>query len=241
MRIIHAIWERRNIGSDTYEIKISPDDNFDDIIKEVIKCEGDYIVVKIPTGMVDFMNRIVDFGFRFVETSISCHYNISQDLLLPSSKKEILKKCSFRQMTDFDLTYLFDRLSEGLYTTDRIALDPMFSIKIANKRYRGWIEDELVHGSKIYNVICLGKKVGFFGLKKTEDKKYFGFLNGVYKEYQHQGFGTMVHCMEIQAAKDNGANVLQSAFSSNNNGAFSVHMSLGYRYDGAEYVFVKHQ
>jgi len=241
MKIIHALWEKRNIGSDTYEISIQENDKFEDCIQKIEECSGDYIVVKIPAGMADFMLSISKCNYRFVETIVSCHYNTYMPFNISEKSKILLEKCSYEKMTQGDLDFLYENLNNGLYTTDRISLDSYYSVKISNNRYHGWINDEIDQGSQIYKIIYENNVIGFWGLKKISDIEQYGFLNGVYKNYQGMGFGTVMHCLQIQAAKDLGAEKTLSVFSSNNYGAFSIHMSLGYKLDDVNYIYIKHR
>lgn len=241
MQIIHALWEERNIGSNTYEINIQKNDNFDNCIEEIEGCNGDYIVVRIPAGMADFISKIPMYNYRFVETALSCHYSTSMPFNISEKNKKLLKRCRYEKMLQQDLDVLHKNLNDGLYNTDRIALDPFYSVKISNNRYRGWINDEIGRGAKIFKVICDNNAVAFFGLKKLSNADAFGFLNGVYTKYQGLGFGTIMHCLQIQASKDLGFENTLSSFSSNNYGAFSIHMSLGYKLDQVNYVYIKHR
>lgn len=239
MKIIDAVWEKRNLGVNTSEILIESEIDTKGFFDNQTWNDSEYVVVRFPTGLIGFANDLSDNGFRFIETAVACHFDLNKEYNLNSIQKRFFKNCQYELMNDDDLSELHTNLKNILFETDRIALDPYFTLQQANNRYWGWINDEIAGGSKIYKIMYKEKAAGFFGLKGEPIKPY-AFLGGVYKAFQNVGIGSIMNYLEIEAARKCGARELRSAFSTNNHGAFSVHMSMGYILDKVEYIFVKH-
>lgn len=59
MKIIDAVWEKRNLGVSCYEVLFDPEDTLEEIKSLRLKFEErEYLVFKIPTNRVDIVNYI---------------------------------------------------------------------------------------------------------------------------------------------------------------------------------------
>jgi hypothetical protein len=240
MKIIDAYWEKRNIGVDTTEIFIEGHEVLPDILTEIKKHERDYNVIKIPIGRADIINALQEAGYVFIETLTQC-YEDSKEIPLNSIQKRILQSCLIVEALAADLEGVFESINMGLFQTDRISLDPHFGIRVGNRRYCLWIQDEIARGAKLFIVNSGQKKIGFFILKKTDDKEYYLFLSGLFPEFQKSGIGFCPHCQGILKCFELGARRVKLSYSSNNRGAAALHMNLGHRLDLQYYVFIKHK
>ncbi len=239
MKIIDAVWEKRNLGISTCEVVIENEADIKEFFYDWQWKDYEYIVVKISSELIGFACNLSDAGFHFIETAVACHYDVKKEFNLNPIQKRFFENCCYEFMNDDDLSELHTNLNNILFENDRVALDPYFTFQQANNRYWGWINDELSKGSTVYKILYKQKNIGFFGLRDDKNKP-FAFLGGIYKTHQNKGMGSIMNYMEIMAAKNRGASELQSTFSTNNRGAFAVHMSMGYILDKIEYVFVKH-
>jgi len=239
MKIIDAVWEKRNLGVSTCEVVIENKSDIKEFFNNRQWNDYEYIVVKFPTELIGFANDLADADFHFIETAVACHYDVRKEFNLNPIQKRFFENCQYVLMNDKDLAELHTNLENILFETDRVALDPYFTLQQANNRYWGWINDEIERESEVYKIIYRQKSAGFFGLKGSKIRP-FEFLAGVYKPFQNVGIGSIINYMSIEAAKNQGAIELQGAFSTNNKGAFAIHMSMGYVLDNVEYVFVKH-
>ena len=69
-------------------------------------------------------------------------------------------------MQDKDIRRLHKELNNDMFVDDRVSLDPKFSQDQANRRYIGWISDDVKLGGKLFKMLYKGKAVGFFTFKK---------------------------------------------------------------------------
>ena len=136
--------------------------------------------------------------------------------------------------------YIFSRITEGLFVDDRVSLDPKFDNNKSNLRYVGWINDEIERGSILYKMVYNNKIAGFFNMRNKGNGIFHASIGGIFPEYQTLGLGVCMNYFEIAKAIKHDAKRIYSAFSSNNRGAYAVHLSMNYILDKQYYVFVKH-
>ncbi|MGN6711800.1 hypothetical protein [Anaerocolumna jejuensis] len=239
MKLTHAVWEKRNMGVDCWEALIQDGDTIEEFLDNAPKFETEYTVIKIPASMIGFGLELQKYGYFYIETAISCHHDLKMPEL-NKIQKRLLDEMSYEEMTEIDRQELFGEIDKGIFTTDRIILDPYFTRKQANNRYKGWIKQETDNGSQIYKMIYRGSTVGFFTYKDIGKGVYFPYIGGIYESYLKAGVGFAQNCFHIEeAVKRSGKKVLGS-YSTNNRGAASIHMSMGYILDETTYVYVKH-
>ncbi len=239
MKVVEAVWERRNIGLSTFEIEVSESDSWEELRELIEHLQFDYLVVKIPPSRTDFVFKASDLGLIFVEQVTSAHY--SGDLpTLDSLQRRILKSLSCQEITRSNREALFQEITKGLFKTDRVAIDPLLGIEKSSQRYLGWISDELKSGAVIYEVTKAEELIGFFLIRSLNTNTSRAILAGLLEKYQKSGLGFVLNFLEIEVSKKMGANSVQSAFSSNNRGALAIHMSMGYKVDRQHYIYVKH-
>ena len=241
MKIVDAYWEKRNLGVITYELTVeSPDDQ--NRIKEFEKTSDyEYLVIKIPAQLLPALLSLQDEGYQFIEMNTVCSYDCNKPYSLIGIQKRLYDSISYEKMSNDDIEYLFMRITEGMFVTDRVYIDAFFRKRQSAKRYIGWIQDEISRGANLYSILYKDKKVGFFGLSQVKDNECFAFLGGVFPEYQRIGIGVIMNCFEIDEAKRQGAKRVITSFSSNNRGAYAVHLALNYTLIDNYYVFIKHR
>jgi hypothetical protein len=239
MEIIEAVWEKRNIGLVTFEIQVSENDSWEELRETIENIQFDYLVVKIPPSKTDFIFKASDLGLIFVEQVTKAHYS-GELPMLDSLQQRIIKSFSCKEITLSNKKILLQEISNGLFKTDRVAIDPFLGLEKSSQRYLGWISDELEAGAVIYEVTKEEDLVGFFLIRQTDPNTSHAILAGLLNKYQKSGLGFVLNFLEIKISKDNGANTVHSVFSSNNRGALAVHMSMGYKVDRQHYIYVKH-
>lgn len=241
MKVIHAVWEKRNLGIDCYEVELEAQDSFNEFKDWEASACGEYMVVKVPVERDDIFLKMPSLGYTFIEMATQCHYDNTREFVLNSVQKRLMDQISCVPMDSESLDYMFCQIEAGLFVTDRIAIDPCFSVKMANHRYIGWIKDEIERGATIYKIVYRDKHVGFMGMKQRDDGQYYQFIGGVYQEYQRIGIGSLMIYLGIRKAQDLKKKRTHLAFSSNNRGAYALHLSIGCILDNAYYVYVKHR
>jgi hypothetical protein len=239
MEIIEAVWEKRNIALSTFEIEVSENDSWDDLKESIQNLRFDYLVVKIPPSRTDLIFKTSDVGLIFVEQVTKAHYS-GELPRLDSLQQRILNSLSCKEMTQSNKKILFQEISNGLFKTDRVALDPLLGIEKSSQRYLGWISDELKAGALIYEVTKTEDLIGFFLIRQVNANTSHAILAGLLDKYQKSGLGFVLNFLEIEISQKMGASAVYSIFSSNNRGALAIHMSMGYKVDRQHYIYVKH-
>lgn len=241
MKIVDAVWEKRNLGVSCYEIKVEKEDSLSLLADTLKNYKADYMVVKLPVGMAAHSFFLQDNGFYFIETMTLCQYNLQKPITLSSLQQRMVSAFTYQEMREEDLQELFEEIKKGMFATDRVALDPFFSSEQSANRYIGWIKDEIQHRSSIYKVENkMGQSVGFFGYKEVRRDTGCSFLGGLYTVQKNLGLGMNLHYYAWQEGKKRGHRRFDALVSSNNRGASVVSISLGYMLEEQYYVFVKH-
>lgn len=240
MNIVHAVWEKRNLGVDCYKMTVTDEDTWETVVNEEKEVHGDYLVIKVPERRRDISIRLNELGYSFVEAQYHCYYDNSKKFELSPIQKRLYDNMTYSEMNNDDIRYMNSRISEGLFVDCTEAVDPAFSVQLADKRVVGHISDELEKGGRIYKMTYRDKPVGFFGLAEQDDGNCRAYIGGIYPEFQRAGFGPLMYYSYITESIRLGAKKTISGFSTNNHGANAMHMALGYILDHVEYIFVKH-
>ncbi|MDB4644842.1 GNAT family N-acetyltransferase [Rubripirellula sp.] len=239
MKVVHAEWERRNLNVDCVEISVQSDDSIETIIQGIQEYSTDYTVVRVPTTKAEITLGVQNLGFQYAETITTCiHTGIK--FTTNNIQQRLLKRVTWETMNNDGLDNLLKELLNGIFSTDRIALDPNFGPKIANRRYANWLQDEFEHSAKLFEVRYDKKPMGFFSLKEISNEITFAFLSGTYDAFRNSGLGFACHHEAIRAAIQFGAKKVKTAFSSNNRGAAAVHFSMGHTLAEQQHIFIRH-
>jgi len=243
MRIIDAFWEKRNLGVETKEIILDNNDLLQDLenILNPLSFERRYIVAKVPVGRPDFIKFLTDKGFCFIESLFEVTLRI-EEFELPKAIKRFDDMLMYRKLaTNDDFERLGREIKRGVFTTDRIALDPNFGIDIAAIRYVNWIMDEVQNGTEVYEILYKENPIGFFTLKNLSDGKYDNFLAGMYRGRQNNGLGFSMLSKPIIELKKRKAKFYVSHVSSNNLAIMRLDFSFGFSPTNVVYVMTKIQ
>lgn len=239
MKIIDAVWEKRNLGVSTLEVTIEENDMIDDVVSKLSEIESEYVVVKCPIAKFEYNYELSKMGFTFVETIINVTHNL-KNIELDMIQKRINDSVSYEQMNADDIEQLNRELDYGLFYTDRIYLDTFFQKKQAANRYKLWMQDEVKRGSKLYKLIYKNQSIGFFIFKELGDGVAYPFLAGIYKDFQKYSFGSMFIYKPMEEAIKRNCKMISTYVSSNNFNAVNAHVKIGFNVKNMQYVFVKH-
>jgi hypothetical protein len=230
MKIIDAFWEKRNLGIESKEIILSNSDSLSDIesVLNSLLSARYYIVVKIPIRKPDFIRFLTEKGFYFVESLFEVSLHIP-DFKLPESLKKFDEMLKYRKLTSReDLERLSIEIKKGIFTTDRIALDPIFGIDISSVRYINWLKDELLKGSEIFEISFKENPIAFFTLKNISEGKYDNFLAGMYHNESNIGFGFSILSKPLIELKNRQAKYYITHISSNNLAVMRLYFYFGF-------------
>lgn len=239
MKIIDAVWEKRNLGVNTLEIVIERDDTIDEIKKKLDTIHEEYMVIKVPAERTDVMLLLPQFGFSFIECTIKVTHNL-KNLNLTGIQKRLVDAVSYELMNEDDIEQLFDEIKKGLFYTDRIYLDPYFTKEQAANRYIGWIKDEISRGTDLYKYIYKDKTFGFFTFKDLGNDEYYPFLAGVYSDHINTGLGFAFNYKPLMEAIRRNGKLISTYISTNNLNTIRMHNVMGFSFDEVSYVYIKH-
>ena len=140
MKVINAFWEEKNLGVTTAEILIGNDDDAKETVFEINKISKEYVVCKVPSDRSDILYLLQNNGFIYIEDQIEVEHNL-HEVTRNRIMQRLYDSLEYREMTETDIDYLFDEISRGMFSSDRISLDPYFDKNLASQRYINWIND----------------------------------------------------------------------------------------------------
>jgi hypothetical protein len=129
-------------------------------------------------------------------------------------------------------------IGDETFATDRIALDPLFNVGVANRRYKNWLMD--MKGKPFTFVTQIkyeNKDVGFFAdTVDPETRTVRALIGGIFKAYQEIGLGgVLIHC-PLMLNAERGMDKFTTAISSNNFSVFQWYVFFGFSIDNVSYV-----
>ncbi|WP_096022730.1 GNAT family N-acetyltransferase [Campylobacter lanienae] len=250
MEIIEAYWEKRNLGVDTYEIRLNNNDlnNILDIIEEIFsdKYKNAYLIIKMPVSNLRALHALEDNGFRFMETQ----FHMKKSLInyetpkivskIISRLKNVLKQKEISKDAE-SWRAVVDLMTDNMFYTDRIYLDPELEKGTSCNRYQNWIMDEVNNiNSHLFVYYYKDAPIGFGFVKIDQEKKViYDLLEGIFEKYQNAGFGYMMFDCALKSYKNQGLDKLETSISSNNPSILKLDQIFGYTIVKEEYVLRK--
>lgn len=239
MEIIDAVWEKRNLGCETVEIRCSYEDETLDV-EAINSLKQPYQVMKIPAGKADLLLQAQGLGFQVMECQIGFKRTV-KDFEMPKKYQRFVKDTSYHEASQEEIEDTLRRIEAGnMFTTDRIALDSHFSKEIAGKRYANWIRDLLKNGYVLYMKTYKCEVFGWSINNSSTSKKANAILGGNFQEKVWSGAGIAGLYIVIQIAKDHGSDIICGAASINNLRNVKLLLEFSYAIDYVEYVLIKH-
>ncbi|MDR1774988.1 MAG: hypothetical protein LBS17_00780 [Actinomycetes bacterium] len=235
MRIIDAVWEKRNLGVETHEIELDGSEDLQNVRDVLAYDKSRYCVVKSPIGRLDLYEELSTLGFHYAESL----FTLRADTLKIADSGSESDTC-FRLALDADVDELLQAVESGLFTTDRIALDPVFGPRIAARRYCNWIRDEIARNADLVILLFEGMPVGFTLLREADLGTCKVALCGMYPPYQSRGLSGLIVRAGLERTRAMGQRVLLTPISSNNPASLKAHIKAGCVPDTIQYVFVRH-
>lgn len=242
MKITNCPWELENIGRSTTEIVVEHEDIFCPSLFERKDCQ--YLVVKVPAGKMDYILGLQSAGFTQIESQfklskLTSSFNFDDVFIKSFAKKtEILKI----QSND-ELQSILDMMTPGMFSTDRISVDPSFGKEIGVKRYKNWVTAEYLSGNcNIVSIRYKGQLVGI-SMFRVNNSSCDVLLGGLFEQYQNVGLGFLTPLAPILYFRDKLSSVLkfETSVSSNNFPVIEFYNYLNYKIENIYCVFVKHR
>ena len=240
IKVIHAVWDKRNLGVDCKEVIINNSNSISDIqkIKDILSTT-EYVVVKIPVNCFEISSYLSELGFIFVEGSINFELKLNNAQLLPLQVR-LNNSVKYEEMDESDLHKLYSEIEQGLFTTDRILIDNYFSKKQAAHRYINWISDEINKEAQVFKIVYKQEAIGFFTFKSTNEGIYYPFLAGLFKKYRTSGMGFLTLRKPIDEAIRRNGKMISTYASINNMPVIRAHTQQGFSISNIQYVYIKH-
>ena len=222
MKVIDAVWEKRNLNVDTVEVEIELDDSLEEIteVLETIERKYHYIVVKVPARRADIMHLLYGERYEYVEDMVFFIHNL-KEVQRTRVMQRMYNAVSVKECSDQDIEEIYQE------------------IRIAKERYINWTKDEVMRGTKMYNYVYKDENIGFFALREVEKGVYISFLGGIFEKYRASGLGAVVKVPEIVAKL--GGKKLYTEVSLNNPGQIKNLILNGYTLEKTRHVYVKHK
>ena len=248
MKVVNADWELKNIGKLTVEITLEKSDLIkipSDIISAVNEIKksykAEYTVLKIPAGSPMVGVEFTKHNFFHIETQLNLKAT-REDVIFSLDKYEhLFTDTKIEFVTNLkSLKNIQEELMKGIFTKDRISLDPYFNVTLANRRYANWVQNEFERGSQIFYVIVNGQKIGF-SLWRYDKSSAFVVLSGLFYEYKFSNLGGNIYFVSIKNALQNGAKKFYTSVSSNNWESLRLNESTGFRVNSLHEVYVSHE
>jgi hypothetical protein len=239
VKIVDAVWERRNLGVTCAEITLESKDTEADLRSALTELRARYLVVRAPASRLDLTFCLPSIGFSFIEAIIHVTRRID-GLELSGVQKRLANAVTYAPMQESDLQDLWSEIRKGMYDSDRISLDPYFAKGQAGERYIGWIQDEVARGGDVYKLVFKNQSIGYFTMKDLGDGTYWPFLAGMYESHRSSGLGFNIVYQSIREVAARGGKLVSTYISTNNESAIRLHVNMAFRFEEVTYVFVKH-
>lgn len=244
MRVTECSWDLISLNKSTAEVIIERGDAFISELIEKLNSSFQYVVIKVPMSMPSFNRGLSSMAFTLIETQIKISKKYTAFDFEDKLIKPIYTHTSVHTVkTQEDLEAMLSRITEDMFSTDRIALDPSLGPGLSRKRYTNWIRTEFFNKTAdVYNILYDDEIIGF-SLSKTDNNSIVhGLLGGIFKEYQASGLGMVTAGIHFFDAKKKNTPFSKfiTTISSNNVPMLQLYNYLGFKVDDLSYVFVKH-
>lgn len=243
MKIIHAVWERENLGVEAYEIMLDAQDTPEQLEREEARllAEGaEYIVLKTPVNCRHLLFGLPKLGYTYVETVF--HVMIKRDeYKMPATIARFDRGLSVVLRTQpQDEERVFSLIRSGVFVSDRVSIDPAFSVRLGGNRYANWLKGMLRQGGFLYEVLQGEKPIGFFVICRKDEHTVDPVLMGLYDEENDRGMGALLHKKTLDTCFTHECKRLTSTIVSNNAKVLRVYVNAGATITDTLYTYVKH-
>lgn len=238
---VDCYWELQNIGKKTVEIAVEDTDIYESTLMERCTQGYDYVVVKVPMNAPSFNFGLSNLGYTCIENQMKVGIEFMKFDF--SRVAHLYDETSYKVVDNlYDFKSVLSLIQPGMFSTDRVSIDPAFGESIGCQRYINWLISEYDNKkSQLIKVLFRKEHVGFM-LVRIEGNSINLLLNGLYKNYQKRGLGLLTPASPMIFVKKNGLRVEkeQTSISSNNIPVVKLYNKLNFQLLQQKYVFIKH-
>jgi len=244
MKVIHAIWELENLGAQTYEIALDARDSMESFAekeRECIAAGAEYLVVKTPVNCPHWLFGLPSLHYVFVEAVF--HVAIKRaDYAIPAAVARFDRGLTVAERErPEDIARVTDIIRKGIFLSDRVSIDPHFTVAQSGCRYANWTRGMLQEGGKLYEVLQGERPIGFFVICRKDENTVDPVLMGLYDEQNDRGMGALLHKKTLDTCFTWDCKQLQSTVVSNNAKILRVYVNAGAAIVDTLYTYVKHK
>jgi len=243
MKTIHAVWERENIGAETYEITLDASDTPETLAREeerIIAAGAEYIVVKTPVCCPQLIFGLPQMGYAFVEMVFRVMVRRDEyhmpDVIARFDRGLTVVECT----EESERERVYDLIRSGVFVSDRVSLDPAFGLERGGNRYACWLRSIMQNGGFLYEVRKGDKAIGFFVIVRKDENTVDPILMGMYDAQNDRGMGTLLHKKTLDTCFTHDCKRLTSTIVSNNAKVLHVYVNAGADITDTLYTYVKH-
>lgn len=237
MKKVKAIWEKKNLNLNVLEIEFDKEDKMSESLITEIE-QYDYIVAKVPIKQINLMQEIENSKFYFIETQFDLIKKLTLENMIPKRLIKISKSIESKKIANENhLDFILENVSDNMFDTDRIALDPKFGPDIANKRYKNWIISLFnSDDSEVFSIINNNNSIGFYIINVKSNSMRI-LLGGLYSKYKMFGLGYSLVVAPINLANSKNIKIIKGRISSNNLPVLKIYQEYGYFINDIRYIF----
>lgn len=237
MKVVDAVWEKRNLGVTSVEMEVELNDTLEEIEKVLQNVKGQYLVLKVPSGRTDVTWLVAKYGYVYVEDMMFLEHDLKPIERTPLQQR-LYDAVKMEPMREEDFKILFEEIDKGSFSFDRISNDPYFTAEQSIRRFRNWLNDERERGAEFLKGMKNGEMIGFFTIRDTGDGVYTSALGGTFMKWRRGGLGTNVQTPE--EVKKRGGKKVVLGVSTNNMVQIRALIQNGYFPLKVNHVYVKH-
>ncbi|MEG2355374.1 MAG: hypothetical protein RSC40_00315, partial [Clostridia bacterium] len=139
-----------------------------------------------------------------------------------------------------ELERVFALIRSGVFVSDRVSIDPAFSVAQGGNRYANWLAAMLERGGQLYEVLNQERPIGFFVIVRKDENTVDPVLMGLYDEQNDRGMGALLHKKTLDTCFTHDCKRLTSTIVSNNAKVLRVYVNAGATITDTLYTYVKH-
>ena len=232
-----------NIGADAYETtlaEIDTPDAYAEAEAQMLAAGAEYLVVKTPVNCPALLFGLPKLGYTMVETVF--HVAIRrEEYHMPAAIARFDRGLTVAERTDeADRERVYALIRSGVFKSDRVSIDPAFTLADSGNRYVNWLRQMLAEGGRLYEVLKGEAPIGFFVIARVDEATVDPVLMGLYDELNDRGMGALLHKKTLDTCFTMDCARLTSTIVSNNAKVLRVYVNAGATITDTQYTYVRH-